>query len=184
MDQQDSQEHGELPAMSAQDAIALVRLIEAHGITVWVDGGWGVDALLGAQTRPHRDLDIAISHHDVPGLRAILESRGFTDVPRDDTRDSNFVIGDDRGLQVDVHSFLFDADGRNIYGCAYPAESLTGAGTIDGQAVRCISPEWIVRFHTGYAVDSDDYRDVRAICSRFGIAIPADYAPFMQRDDP
>jgi lincosamide nucleotidyltransferase A/C/D/E len=30
------------------------------GITVWVDGGWGVDSLLGRQTRLHKDLDIAI----------------------------------------------------------------------------------------------------------------------------
>lgn len=27
---------------------------------VWLDGGWGVDALLGRQTRPHDDMDIVI----------------------------------------------------------------------------------------------------------------------------
>jgi polyisoprenoid-binding protein YceI len=30
------------------------------GCRFWVEGGWGVDALVGRQTRPHRDLDIDI----------------------------------------------------------------------------------------------------------------------------
>ncbi|MGH8515394.1 MAG: nucleotidyltransferase domain-containing protein [Gammaproteobacteria bacterium] len=28
-------------------------------------GGWGIDALLGAQTRPHKDLDLLIRLEDV-----------------------------------------------------------------------------------------------------------------------
>jgi lincosamide nucleotidyltransferase A/C/D/E len=27
---------------------------------VWAAGGWGVDALVGHQTRDHRDLDLAL----------------------------------------------------------------------------------------------------------------------------
>jgi hypothetical protein len=34
--------------MSAADALAVIRALEAAGIDVWLgDGGWGVDALLG-----------------------------------------------------------------------------------------------------------------------------------------
>jgi lincosamide nucleotidyltransferase A/C/D/E len=47
------------------------------GINIWIDGGWGVDALLGAQTRPHKDLDIAIEERDVAGLSAALEARAI-----------------------------------------------------------------------------------------------------------
>ena len=36
-------------------------LFDELGIEVWIDGGWGVDALLGECTRPHQDLDIIIS---------------------------------------------------------------------------------------------------------------------------
>jgi hypothetical protein len=49
------------PIMTAEDALALYDLFRSHGITVWVDGGWGIDALLGRQTRPHSDLDIALA---------------------------------------------------------------------------------------------------------------------------
>jgi Aminoglycoside-2''-adenylyltransferase len=44
--------------MTAKDAIELYKLFEQHGIKVWIDGGWGVDALLGHQTRKHDDLDV------------------------------------------------------------------------------------------------------------------------------
>jgi len=39
--------------------------------------------------------------------------------------------------------------------------------------VKCISPEWMVKFHSGYELDGNDYRDVSALCERFGIALPA-----------
>lgn len=80
---------------AGRGCLALHDLFHSHGITVWVDGGWGVDALLGRHTRPHRDLDIALRHSDVPKLRALLGERSYQDVLRDDTRDCNFVLGDD-----------------------------------------------------------------------------------------
>jgi lincosamide nucleotidyltransferase A/C/D/E len=166
------------PEMAAGDAVAIVQLFEQNGIEVYVDGGWGVDALLGRQTRRHSDLDIAVQHKDVPLLRALLEASGYRDVPRDDTRDCNFVLGDAHGRQVDVHSYTFDAGGNCIFGVPYPAGSLTGAGVVAGHAVKCISPDWMVRFHTGYPLDENDYRDTAALCQHFGIALPPEYAFF------
>jgi lincosamide nucleotidyltransferase A/C/D/E len=55
----------------------------------------------------------------------------------------------------------------------YPAASLTGTGNIDGQAVRCVSPEWMVKFHSGYDLRDKDFRDVSALCKKFGIELPA-----------
>jgi lincosamide nucleotidyltransferase A/C/D/E len=104
-------------------------------------------------------------------------------VLRDDTSDWNFVLGDHRGRLVDIHTFTFDASGNHIYGCEYPADSLTGTGSINGYAVNCISPEWLVKFHTGYPLDMDDYRDVLALCNRFSIELPREYERFMAEDD-
>ena len=152
------------PEMTASDVIEIAQLLDQNRIDVCIDGGWGVDALLGEQTRSHRDLDIAVQHSDAPRLRALLEARGYRDAPRDDTRDCNFVLEDDLGHQIDVHSYTFDSAGNNVYGVEYPAESLTGNGSVNGYPVRCISPEWMVKFHTGYELDENDYRDVRALC--------------------
>ena len=99
-------------------------------------------------------------------------------MPRADTRDCNFVLGDDEGHEVDVHSYTFDAEGRNIYGVDYPAESLTGAGSIDGHPVETITPEWMVRFHSGYTLDETDYHDVLALCEKFEIELPEEYKKF------
>jgi len=168
--------------LKAEEVLDFVRLLNEHGIEVIIDGGWGVDALLGRQTRPHEDLDIAVKHTDVPQIRTLLEARGYHDVPRDDTWACNFVLGDDTGRLVDIHSFTFDEDGKLIFGVPYPFESLSGQGSILGTPVQCISPAWMVQFHTGYKLDENDYRDVKALCRHFGLPIPPDYAGFIQND--
>ena len=57
------------PEMRAQDVIEIVELLNHHDVQVVIDGGWGVDALLGEQTRVHSDLDVAVAHQDVPQIR-------------------------------------------------------------------------------------------------------------------
>ena len=170
------------PEMTANDVIDIVQLLNQHDIEVIIDGGWGVDALLGEQTRTHEDLDVAVLHKDVGKIRALLEERGYTDVPRDDTWECNFVLGDDEGRLVDIHSYTFDEEGNNIFGVKYPLDSLQGTGVINGHPVRCIPPEWLVDFHTGYELDENDYRDVKLLCQKFGIEIPAGYDEFVLRD--
>jgi lincosamide nucleotidyltransferase A/C/D/E len=62
--------------MTAKDAIDLYKLFDQHGIKIWIDDGWGVDALLGHQARKHDDLDIALHHSNLPGsLPAFGRSR-------------------------------------------------------------------------------------------------------------
>jgi len=171
------------PEMPADEVISFVRLLEQNHIQVILDGGWGVDALLGEQTRPHNDLDIAIHHKDVPPVRALLEARDYREVPRDDSWECNFVLGDDAGHEIDIHSCTFDDAGENIFGVKYPFDSWKGTGSIGGHPVRCISPEWMVKFHTGYKVDENDYRDVKALCQRFVIQVPAEYGEFESKDN-
>ncbi len=164
--------------MGGDVVVQLMQLFGQNGIYVVVDGGWGVDALLGEQTRSHNDLDIAVQHKDVPKLRELLEARGYKDVPRNDSWECNFVMGDDKGHEVDVHSYTYDAHGKLVFGVEYPFDSLTGTGFIQGYPVQCISPGWMVKFHAGYELDADDYHDVSALCERFGIALPAEYEKF------
>ena len=52
--------------MDASTVRRLVAQLEQAGIQVWLDGGWGIDALLGRDTRPHHDLDIVVRVSDVP----------------------------------------------------------------------------------------------------------------------
>jgi lincosamide nucleotidyltransferase A/C/D/E len=169
--------------MDSTEVIRLYNELEQLGVEIWVDGGWGVDALLERQTRAHKDLDIAIQEKDVPKFRQLLESHGYEEIKLDIARPHNFVLGDDEGHEVDAHVIVLDEQGNGIYGPRengemYPAASLTGRGKIDEQAVRCISAEWSVKFHSGYKLKETDYHDVSALCEKFGIVLPEEYKQF------
>ena len=166
------------PEMTAEDVLELVKLFEQNRIEATLDGGWGVDALLGEQTREHADLDIVIAYKDVPRLRTLLEGQGYKDVPRPDTREVNFVMGDNQGRLVDIHTYSLDRVNHPEQGLDYPLASLNGRGTILGYPVSCIDVENMVKFHTGYTVDETDYHDVKALCQRFGMDIPTEYRSF------
>jgi lincosamide nucleotidyltransferase A/C/D/E len=171
--------------MTAADVVDLYAELEHLGITIWVDGGWGVDALLGKQTRAHKDLDIAADERHVRKLRQWLESRGYTEIKLEQARPWNFVLADAAGRELDVHVIGIDDQGNGIYGPRengemYPAASLTGTGSIGGRAVQCISPEWAVRFHSGYELKQKDFQDVSALCEKFRIELPAAFEEFMR----
>ena len=50
---------------AVKDVLELYKAIQKMQITIWLDGGWGVDALLGEQTREHLDLDLVIQEKDL-----------------------------------------------------------------------------------------------------------------------
>ena len=164
--------------VTAQDAIELLDLIESVGIEVYVDGGWGVDALLGRQTRPHLDLDIALPYRDLQLLRRLLIVAGFVRIPTNDTWEHNFVVQDERMRRIDVHSYILDVDGNNVGGVAYFGHHLTGTGSIGGRTVRCIPVDTMIAFHLGYEPDEDDYADVLALCEAFDRPLPAAFERF------
>jgi lincosamide nucleotidyltransferase A/C/D/E len=170
--------------VEAVEVVALLDALERASVEVWVDGGWGVDALLGAQSRPHKDLDIAIEERLLPAFHAVMAARGYREIRPETSLPHNYVLGDADGREVDVHVVVLDDEGNGIFGPResgeqYPAAALTGAGEIAGRPVRCISPEWMVRFHSGYELQEKDFRDVAALCERFGIALPPEFHRFL-----
>lgn len=164
--------------MTAPDVLQLLDLLEARGIEVWLNGGWGVDALLAHQTRGHDDLDITISAADRQTYSSLMTELGFTTSRVDN--DFNWVLVDDRGRLVDVHLVDFSetgqsADGAQIYGPAglpFGVGSLEGRGEISGRHVKCETAHFQVRGRTNYAPDERDYRDVLALCRAFSIEMP------------
>jgi len=166
--------------MKSTDVVDIYTSLEQIGIKIWVDGGWAVDALLGEQTREHPDLDIAIQYKDLDRFREYLESQGYSEVPRDDNKKWNFVLGDKHGREVDVHAFSFDEEGHVVEGTEYPDASLTGTGTINGHTVRCISAEYMVQFMTPWIHKHPEKytKDIAALCEKFGIEYPKEYVEY------
>jgi lincosamide nucleotidyltransferase A/C/D/E len=168
--------------MTSKDVISLYTQLENQRIKIWIDGGWAVDALLGKQTRTHKDLDIAIQWKDIPTLRKFLEPQGYKQIKEDNKW--NFVLADDQGHEVDVHAFIFDDQGNVVDGIEYPTASLTGTGIIDGQEVRCISPEYMVQFLAPWIHKWPEkyVSAVTALCEEFNIPLPKEYLEFKQPD--
>lgn len=158
--------------MDAAFVLKLYHDLLVSHIPIWIDGGWCVDALLGHQTRPHVDLDLAVEHRHEPRLRELLTQWGFSEADRENSTSWNYVMQDSEGSVLDIHVFEYDAEGNNTYGIAYPFGSLTGTGMIDGQPVQCIAPAWMFRFKTSYAPAEKDRQDVQALAERFGWELP------------
>jgi len=161
--------------MTPNDVLAVYDFLNQNHITIWVDGGWCIDALLGEQTREHADLDIAVHRKDNAKLRDLLETKGFQEQKRNDSAEWVYVMKNAEGKQVDVHAFEYNEVGKNVYGIEYPYGSLTGKGIINGQEVHCISPEWMFRFKTAYAPKDKDKKDVNALAHKFGYPVPVSH---------
>ena len=177
--------------IDAADASRIVGQLEAAGLVVWLDGGWGVDALLGRQTRPHQDLDLVIARDDLAAAQQTLAVAGFshdaTVVPGLPAR---LVLIDTDGREVDLHPVIFDRHGygwqdlgADAWG-AYPVEELTAIGVIAGRSVRCKTPTLEVRHRLGYPLSATDRHDLALLARRFGVAVPPSVADLAAGGEP
>ena len=58
--------------VSKTDAKQILQFAIDAGIDVFLDGGWGVDALLGQETRVHNDIDLFVEKKDYPNFIQII----------------------------------------------------------------------------------------------------------------
>lgn len=163
--------------MDAVRVLDLLADLEALGIQLWLDGGWAVDALLGEQTRPHDDLDLVSRLEDSARIEKALGARGY--VQAGGGLPHSFELVDAEGHQVDVHPVPFNPDGDGVYQMVgggewiFPASGFRGVGRILGRAVPCLTPEVVLVNHTtGYALDQEHERDVRALAERYSLPLP------------
>jgi lincosamide nucleotidyltransferase A/C/D/E len=162
--------------MDSRNLLAIIALLEADGIDVWLDGGWGVDALLEHQTRQHDDLDIVVELEHASRVIEVLDSLGYFLVAG--TPPKSFVMVDSPGRQVDVHPVTFNAEGGGVYQMddgtewVYPGEGFTGRGSVDERPVRCLSAEVQVLVHGGYELTQKDYLELYLLRERFGVEPP------------
>lgn len=154
-----------LSSMTASAALGLYLLLDASGVRCWVMGGWGVDALLGRQTRSHHDLDLLVHREDLANYDAAVRSVGFVRsfeweenrrvLVGSEEHDSAFVDSHHDGRQVDVHVVDVDTAAGVVtqhHAGAWPMPlgALSGRGRIAGTEVRCVTATAQVAMHTGY----------------------------------
>jgi lincosamide nucleotidyltransferase A/C/D/E len=167
--------------MTASDAVEILDVLAQHDVDVRVGGGWAVDTLVGRQTRLHSDLDLWVPaarfDRAIPAFVLVEIDRLY---PWGDDRPWNFVLHDGDARRLDLHLFEEAAEGWMHYGGLrgerFPADSIAGAGVIDGRPVRCEAPEWSLRWHRGYPPRNEDRHDVQLLCATFGFELPAEFA--------
>ena len=165
--------------MDAPSVLSVVSSLQQAGVRVWLDGGWGVDALVGEQTRDHDDLDCVIALVDAPIAQDALAVLGFAVAL--DERPTRFVVRDRFDRRVDFHTVTFDATGGATQQlqdgtiAAFPPQGFSGFGQVAGVRVACLTAEVQSLHHLGYDPDEKDHHDMGLLADRFGIDLPAPY---------
>ena len=157
--------------MSSAEVHTVLDALDAAGVRVWLEGGWGVDARAGAQTRPHRDLDVDVDARQEESALAVLAELGYS-VETDWRPNRVELVAPGRG-RVDVHPLTFDTQGNGIQiglrgeHYVYPAAAFV-TGTIAGRTVGCLSAAQQIAWHAGYeprAVDRHDLAVLRRLAA-------------------
>lgn len=149
--------------MTELDVLAVLDLADGLGLTMFVSGGWAVDALVGRQTRDHHDLDVSLPAADAERLEMALARRGFELIV--DWSPGRRAWRHDDGREVDVHPLEADPDGtyrlltKDGHEYVLPPGSYV-TGTIGDRAVNCLSAEKQLEYHGGYEPSDDDVHDV------------------------
>ena len=173
----------QLFALAPGDVLDLLDALAAIGARVWVAGGWGIDALVGALTRRHGDLDLVYDADD--GGEAIVAALGALGYHRVVDRGGaghwlpvRTVLRDGSGHAIDLLAVRTDesrsvpADGPEP---RFAPSSFT-TGSILGRSVPCLSVDAQLRLHSGYPPGGDDVRDLRLLCERHLVALPEQIA--------
>lgn len=175
--------------MSADAVVEVLAMLEKASVQIWLDGGWGVDALLGEQTRDHTDLDVILSLTDVPRLQEVLHPIGF-EVKAGGSA-AHFILADEQGREIDVHPIEFDQRGYGSFELPdgrrwpFPPAAFAGQGRVGGLQVRCLSADAQVQCHgQGYQPTEKDLRDMERLQERFGVVLPISLCRQRDGDNP
>lgn len=187
--------------MNAEDVVELYLLLSKRGVQLWVDGGWGIDALLNNQTRSHKDFDALVRFDDLATMVESLAERGFGlkgiwpencwvfhsvrvrlvggGNPASEEVATAFVLRDGNGRELDFHVLNFDGRDYRIPAWNsdfnFPLDAFDGRGSIAGTPVRCLPARTQMMTHTGYELQDKDLQDLRLLHERFGIEHPEEH---------
>jgi lincosamide nucleotidyltransferase A/C/D/E len=148
--------------MQLVEVFRVLDALQEAGVATWLEGGWGVDALVGWQTRPHRDLDLDIDASDERLALRVLARLGYE--VETDWRPNRIELTAATGW-VDVHPLLFAPDGHArqaaLDGGYYEfPKAYFVTGSLAGRPVGCFSVEAQLRFHAGYELRPIDEHDL------------------------
>ncbi len=175
---------------SAENLMVMAAALDASNVRWWATGGWGVDLLLGRQTRSHCDLDFWIDVADNGEARAVaaLAELGYEVAVERAQSGRSFpmrsVLRDRSGRIIDL--IMVTTSGIDGFPSVEPADLATGLLVTREKTLRlpCASAECQVRAHVGYKPQERDHHDMTLLCERSGIELPPAYTWPRSTPDP
>lgn len=152
--------------MEQIEVLRVLDLLDAHGIPHWIEGGWGIDALAGRQTRDHDDLDVCLDETRLDDAVGLLAAAGYQ--PETDWLPVRLQLANPGFGAVDLHPLRLDAAGNGRQAGPdgthfdYPGADL-GIGWLDGRLVRTVSAPLQREFHAGYPLRDKDTHDLAVL---------------------
>jgi 2'-5' RNA ligase len=161
------------------ELIRVCRSLNDGNIPYWLAGGWGLDALVGCETRRHGDLDFVLDRYsdNLARVNTILESLGYhRQLPLGGTMwfpDAE-VYDDDRGHHIEIlninwellttaggllspsQSRVHETTAETKLATAAMVSRLTTIGALDGVELPTLSLTAQKLFHLGYERREED----------------------------
>ena len=153
---------------SKDDLMDVINLLEELNIKYWVDGGWGVDILIGKQNRDHRDIDIDFDSESEEVLLAALKEKGYKITT--DWSPSRLELHHPELGYLDMHPLIINQDGSAKQaapdGGWYEFEAKWfSTAVFEDRVIPCISAEAQKLFHSGYELREVDKIDMKNLDS-------------------
>ncbi|MFP5251525.1 MAG: nucleotidyltransferase domain-containing protein, partial [Actinomycetes bacterium] len=138
--------------MPPEEVVWFVDWLERREVVYQCNGGWAVDALVGRETRPHRDLDVFLDERALADAVAALRERGYAVV--DDWLPVRIELAAEE-RRVDLHPMRILPGGDGVQALLDGGELVHRAadrtrGSIGGRAVVVASAARLLQLREGY----------------------------------
>ncbi|MGO3603585.1 MAG: nucleotidyltransferase domain-containing protein [Enterococcus malodoratus] len=150
-------------SVSKESFLMIIDLLTDLNIRYWVEGGWGIDVLIGKQTREHQDVDIDFDATHEKELLKKLSEIGYQITI--DQRPTRVELYHPNYGNIDIHPFEISESGSvkqaNPEGGWFElASDWFTKSSYEGRMIPCVSIEGQRIFHSGYDLRAVDHADL------------------------
>jgi len=170
------------PVMNFRDVLEVAEALQEAGVKFWLAGGWGIDVLVGIQSRDHQDLDIVLEDvvQGEPLVSRALSQLGYVRSERKGGgvwMPSVIVLSDVSGRRIELMEINWERFAVNSAPLAGQDTKLEimalsdvafDEGVIFDQRLPCLSRTAQLLFHSDFTLAPRQRQDVDRLKESLG----------------